>query len=135
MVRAKFRCMSVSHAWNKQFTVDLQPVTSGKDEENKSFWRATPSGEIRLVYNGDTPPFVVGEYYFVDMEEGDKSSRWRLYELRQTESQLGITLSVPWDNALPLVSGSVKMGIDNVDVWAPFLGKVGAGWSVTFTEV
>ena len=141
MVRAKFRCMSILHAWNNQFTVEMQPVVaSGENEENRAFWNATPTGEIRLVYGEGTAfmPFVVGDYYYVDMapdgEDGRADPPWRLYELSQTEHRLGITLSSPWDNAKPLISGSVKMGIDNADAWSHFLGKVGSAWAVIFTR-
>ena len=45
-VRAKFKCVSVTNHVG-QASVHLEPVTSGSDE-NKSFYKYTPSGKIEL---------------------------------------------------------------------------------------
>lgn len=52
MVRAKFQVSSLAPWSNGGGEVKLTPVYSNeKDHENKQFWDATPSGEIRLGIN------------------------------------------------------------------------------------
>lgn len=80
-VRAKFKCISVTESigsvptqredgkpgwgpgtvWNYRFA----PVTGDTSEENKTFWYATPSGQIELgVVKSDL--FKIGEEYYID---------------------------------------------------------------------
>jgi hypothetical protein len=71
MVRAKFLCIEKGEVGHQpcQTTskVILQPV-AGTTEENKSFWKWTPSGKIELnVLNTDAADqFEVGKEYYVD---------------------------------------------------------------------
>lgn len=70
MVRAKFYVSEVKQSrtnWGSQegellTTVKLQPVT-GNSEENKSFFRWTPSGSIDL---GTVNPAVVEQFHIGD---------------------------------------------------------------------
>lgn len=69
-VRAKFRVDGVykteqpNEDW---YTVILRPVTYGS-EENESFYRWTPGGEIglQLVREDTAQQFEVGKEYYVD---------------------------------------------------------------------
>ncbi|QYR20811.1 hypothetical protein KZ483_24130 [Paenibacillus sp. sptzw28] len=62
MVRAKFKCWS-----NHGGVVTLHPVTDGS-EENKTFWKYTPGGQITLtITNPDAVnQFEPGKEYYVD---------------------------------------------------------------------
>lgn len=62
-VRAKFECTK-----NDGSDVELQPVVAGSPEENKAFWKATPSGKLEMwVSNPDAADFFeVGEEYYLD---------------------------------------------------------------------
>ena len=65
-VRAKFRVTCIESRGtgaNAHKTFVLNPVTSGS-EENKSFFKWTPSGEIRLAtVNPEVQLDLEGEYY------------------------------------------------------------------------
>lgn len=71
-VRAKFVVQRIERSkyyqGGEMQTIVLSPVTSGNSEEDKKFWAATPSGEIKLgVLNksaGDY--FELGKAYYVD---------------------------------------------------------------------
>ena len=73
MVRAKFTVNSITRTkhWNankgEMQTIDLTPVTSGS-EENQRFYEATPAGSIKLsVVNAEVAQeFKFGEEYYVD---------------------------------------------------------------------
>lgn len=66
-VRAKFAVDQITtHRGGK--TVVLQPVTSGS-EENKSFWKYTPSGKLEMWMNEGVAAadlFAVGQEYYLD---------------------------------------------------------------------
>jgi hypothetical protein len=72
-VRAKFVVQSItrSKGWNPGIsevqTIKLTPVTSGS-EENKSFFAATPSGQIELgIVNADAvKEFDLGAEMYVE---------------------------------------------------------------------
>lgn len=73
MTRAKFRCERVAKVNNSGFgycEIELQPVT-GDTPENKSFFRATPGGNIKLsiVAEATAAQFEPGKFYFVDFTE------------------------------------------------------------------
>lgn len=70
MLRAKFYVSSIkrfsSMNWGTQ--IELQPVTSGSDE-NKAFFNATPSGKIELTVKADVADaLVLGQEYYIDFE-------------------------------------------------------------------
>lgn len=72
-MRAKFKVSSITQQahWNKPgaslYTLQLQPVTSGS-EENKSFYEATPSGQIQIgvVSEEIGKRFPIGAEVYVD---------------------------------------------------------------------
>lgn len=72
MVRAKFLCTEVGktgwqHPESIAAKVVLNPVSDGS-EENKQFFKATPSGKIEMnVMNPQAAEqFEVGKFYYVD---------------------------------------------------------------------
>jgi hypothetical protein len=72
-MRAKFKVQSITQQahWSQPgkslYTLSLNPVTSGSDE-NKAFYEATPSGEIKLsVVNEEIgKQFPIGAEVYVD---------------------------------------------------------------------
>jgi hypothetical protein len=67
MVRAKFKCWS-----NNDGVVALNAVTDGS-EENKTFWKYTPSGQISMTISNPAAfnHFVPGKEYYVDFTPAD----------------------------------------------------------------
>jgi hypothetical protein len=71
MVKAKFVCSGKNEVGtcpnSKSTMISLTPVSSGS-EENKKFWKYTPSGKIELsTINQDAADqFEVGKEYYVD---------------------------------------------------------------------
>lgn len=67
MVRAKFVVDSITqHRGGK--TVVLVPVTTGS-EENKSFWKYTPTGKLEMFMNEGVEAadsFQVHQEYYID---------------------------------------------------------------------
>lgn len=66
-VRAKFKCDSITITVNNGRSITMTPVY-GDTPENKSFWKATPSGEIKLyvVNEAAAVQFEPGKEYYVD---------------------------------------------------------------------
>lgn len=68
MVRAKFKVILIEQPQGADtFRVQLQPVINGS-EENKSFFKYTPGGEVNLyVVSEETAKlFDIGAEYYVD---------------------------------------------------------------------
>lgn len=144
MVRCKMRCLErtelvghdvATHTWKVRL-VPVMPKIAGYPEgceENRSFWNATPSGEVVLTYLGE-PEVQVGAFYYIDlarMHEGHKEeSPWKLWEVTLHERQIKVALSLSWADR-PLRSGEARFDIQNVDAWPSFLGHVGTGWRVS----
>lgn len=65
-VRAKFRVHNVTK-YNHCTEIQMSPVFSGSDE-NKSFFAATPSGDIRMSVKNEiaAQAFEVNVEYYVD---------------------------------------------------------------------
>ena len=74
VVRAKFRVTGKSEFDGNGFEVKLSAVTTGSDE-NKSFFKWTPSAEIRLsTLNVEAAEqYVVGAEYYVDFTRAEAS--------------------------------------------------------------
>lgn len=77
MVRAKFECSEIEEINDRdgkpvQQTVRFFPVYA-ETGENKAFWDATPSGEIRMTINNRNAfgEFKRGRKYYVDFIETD----------------------------------------------------------------
>lgn len=76
MTRAKFECVSVTKrkGWGEHafvYDAELHAVTGSETEENKSFFAATPSGNIRLGTVRDDH-FVPGRAYYVDFRDSSR---------------------------------------------------------------
>lgn len=77
-VRAKFIVSKVAkmRTHNTQsplgYEVTMHPVTGGSDED-KAFWQATPSGELRMsVLNPDAgQQFEPGDAYYLDFTKAE----------------------------------------------------------------
>lgn len=72
MVRAKMVCESKEESEDNGSSVVLRPVT-GESEENKSFYKWTPSGQVQLntVNVSASAYFEVGREYYVDFNLAD----------------------------------------------------------------
>lgn len=74
--RCKFKCNSVTKAtgWGGSpfhYSAKFAAVTDGSPE-NKSFWEATPSGELS-VSTVKQDVFEVGKEYYLDITEAPKA--------------------------------------------------------------
>lgn len=67
MTRAKFNCQAVTHTAEGQEVV-LTPVVGGSDE-NESFFKWTPFGEIKMGIVNPNVNFTPGKDYYVDFTE------------------------------------------------------------------
>lgn len=84
-VRAKFKVGRLekshySYGGNAQemTTVVLSPVYSqDPDSENKKFWDATPSGEVKLgtINKAAADYFELGEEYYLDFTKAEKAEK------------------------------------------------------------
>lgn len=70
-VRAKFKVTAVTQTESGN-TVQLNPVTTGS-EENKKFFRYTPAGRIELSIMNDeaAKQFEVGKEYYIDFTKAE----------------------------------------------------------------
>ena len=70
--RSKFKCTAVEtdDRFPDGNNVKLEAVTSGS-EENKSFWKYTPSGSIQMFITNKKAVelFVAGKEYYVDFSK------------------------------------------------------------------
>lgn len=66
-IRAKFRCVSITHRSGGSEAVDLVPVY-GDTNENKTWSKYTPSGkcELAITQEGAQGAFEVDKEYFLD---------------------------------------------------------------------
>lgn len=73
-VRAKVVCRAIEDVPEGEYkNVFFHPVTDGS-EENKSFSKYTPSGDIHLAISHDTEAsnaFEEGKEYYVDFSEAE----------------------------------------------------------------
>ncbi len=144
MIRAKFRCLSVTRNYENRFTYDLQPVMANSPaREDKSFWEATPSGSCEMNYlleEGVEEPFVVGAYYYIDMTPDDDGV-WIVNTMtkhatgrRGANGEVTLAGSGPGDWRTPgLKYSKLHMGIDNPRAMEAF-GDVESKWSVVFNR-
>ncbi|MBN3927741.1 hypothetical protein [Nostoc sp. NMS4] len=69
MIRAKFTCQqnTLNHE-TQTATVVLTPVTNSATEENLTFWKYTPAGNITLEITNPlaSGQFAVGAEYYID---------------------------------------------------------------------
>jgi hypothetical protein len=69
-VRCKFVCSSVTEYASKSKDFVFHPVTGGS-EENKSFWKYTPSGEFKFSCLNENVNFEVGKEYYFDISPAE----------------------------------------------------------------
>lgn len=71
MVRAKFK-VKEKHISEEAETIILYPVITGS-EENKEFFKWTPSGEVRLqcLNPNASKQFEIGKEYYVDFSAAE----------------------------------------------------------------
>lgn len=78
MVRAKFKVSSITQHDDNLVDINMSAVTGGS-EENKQFWKYTPSGQLTLqcLNPSASEYFKPGEEYYLDftLAENDDSSR------------------------------------------------------------
>jgi len=132
-IRAKFRCMSVTHTWDKRTVVELSPVCQREDnKENEQFWKYTPSGEAKLVFKGlaldaQGKEYKAGDYYYIDMvnvcEEGGWTASRIAYDSKdhgtvKLRTRGGKWTSGPGKEGFSF--GELSMGIDNPPAFKSF---------------
>ncbi|AFY34866.1 hypothetical protein Cal7507_4497 [Calothrix sp. PCC 7507] len=73
-VRAKFLVESVTNHPCGGNTVKMRPVHTDS-KENKSFWQATPSGNLEMYINNPNAAtfFASGAEYYIDFTQVDSS--------------------------------------------------------------
>ena len=64
--RCKFKCNSVTEHEGGNKSAELVPVVSGS-EENKNFWKYTPSGKLELTWLNPNVEFKPGQEYYLDI--------------------------------------------------------------------
>ncbi len=134
MIRAKFRCMSVTKTWDHKTKVELLPVnrSSSKDPENAKFWDATPSGKAELHFNIDTDEYKPGAYYYIDKEPAE-GGPWTLSSVTRHGGGGGeVKLYKSYDSRADLITGQLEIYTNYLATVAAF-GEPGVQWSVTFT--
>ncbi len=74
IIKAKFKCDGIREEEAYKYrTIYLPPVTSGS-EENKSFAKYTPSGQIQMNISEDTLAydfFEQGKEYYIDFSKAE----------------------------------------------------------------
>lgn len=142
-VIAKFRCLNLTENWEHRHTVDLGPVVpqaglgSPENEENRRFWKASPSGKATLNFDPGAPvPFEPGAYYYVRfIEAGADKPGWVLEEITQSGYRMAVEFRRDFGAGAPIPGlnyASLSMGIDNRDAWPAFAGKHATCWAIVF---
>ena len=147
IIRAKFRCLSLTNKYDGTIVAALAPVKrDGKDPENAEFWKYSPNGECELFFHKECS-IEVGAYYYVDMEQvlkqPDAEKHPELWELsRRDENQSYVNVELSWyverpDHSKPppvgMTSGRFKVGLSEDAVGAKEGFKPTRSlWSVKF---
>lgn len=142
MIRAKFRCMSIARHAEQATEIRLLPVNPKGScypdgcEENRAFWDATPSGELKVYFQQTaTVPFILGAFYYIDMEPSAKGEHlWKLWEVAQHEGNINIRLGLEWSKDREMAHAELSMCILNKETWPSFVNQAGTTWSVVFTQ-
>ena len=134
MIRAKFRCMSVTRQWDGNEIVSFRPVNRGKeqDPENAKFWDASPSGEAKLTFKGPCG-FLPGAYYYIDMA-ADPEGEWTTGTVSRHCGGGGhVSLYRQWQEVDEgLFQGSLEIGLNYIETVNLF-GAPDGVWAVSFT--
>lgn len=64
--RCKFKCDTVTEHGSGELSASFSAVTSGSDE-NKDFWKYTPSGSLTLQCLNPSVEFEPGKEYYIDI--------------------------------------------------------------------
>ena len=150
-IRAKFRCMDCTQHCNNHIDYRFMPViATTADEEDKTFWEATPGGEAKLSFaqpskfwdkngkgdpGGPVPEYKPGDYFYIDMEP-DEDGSW-LLDSKLDEGGRGHAKFIFRDkkkhHMMPGQSYStLELHIDNQRAFAG-LGVPLKKWKITFT--
>ena len=133
MIRAKFRCMRVSHEWDGKQCAEFRPITRGrgKDPDNDKFWDASPSGEASLTFKGECG-FKPGDYYHIDMGPSE-DGQWELWSVTRRASGDGeVKYGLPWkEETVGPFQGRLDIGITYPETLALF-GDPGKKWAIEF---
>ena len=73
VIKAKFKCTSITKFEGGNESVSLTPVYGGSDE-NKTWSEFTPSGKLEMMITakGAVGQFVPGEEYYLDITPAKK---------------------------------------------------------------
>ena len=138
----KFRCMDVTRTHDGIRIYRFRPVMSGS-EENKSFWKFTPSGEFTLKTQKNVEaPYIPGDTYLLHLQdlgtgvvpstEDDSTRGWKLFEVTQVENQISLKFGLKWDTSRSVIqSGDLSLSTSNEKAWEhfyPVREKVGSRW-------
>lgn len=71
MIRAKFKCISVTHYENDSEGVELRAANGRADTANAQWCKMTPNGALNLTINNPAAlgKFQPGKWYFLDFTE------------------------------------------------------------------
>jgi hypothetical protein len=140
MIRAKFRCMESSNTWNHYRSYEFLPVMADDGApENAKFWDATPAGKAEMHFkcrHDADQQFVIGDYYYIDMEATEDESDWRLDTVTDhgDQQQTAVFRFGPeitdYDEPGPR-RGSLEMDVLNPAAFGQF-GKAKKPWHVVF---
>jgi hypothetical protein len=148
MIRAKFRCLSITYNWDSNTIVSLKPVTKKKYEygkepmnfaENEQFWKYSPSGECTLHFDKDSKvSFKVGSFYYIDMEPAPSdTARWTLGRVTSWgtngEGEIELGCSGKRENEEDPTYATLKIGLSGESAKVGSFGPTSALWNVTFT--
>jgi len=145
LVRAKFRCLSITQKYDGLWLAELRPVQQKgvNSEENKKFWEYSPNGECNLTYYAKHA-LEIGAYYYIDMEQVEhpqpNGEHWTLNSISRNESGGGevyLSWYKAYDYQKPkpegMLSGSLKIGMEAKAQGAlAALSTPGSKWNVKF---
>jgi hypothetical protein len=151
MIRAKFRCISVTFELSGRVRAELKPVDPkvafhpDGAEENRAFWDATPAGEATFRFKDEAAAVAAGlgrpgGYFYLDMFESLEDSapfnfgrKWLLDRCKAVPEykQLDVSLSRGWSDEAELSYGEITMSILNGSAGAIFArAGTGSDWAL-----
>ena len=134
---ACFRILEKTFTHDEQTRILMRPVQAHQSEEHRSFWDATPSGELTLVYRGHIEEHKAGSFVYIELTrltETNKVRSWKLWHVTLSESSREVKLALPWDTGTDMVRGEMSMTVTNKDAWSEFDQHVGSRWSICIRE-
>jgi hypothetical protein len=152
MIRAKFRCLSITTKYDGTIVANLAPVKrDGKDSENSQFWKYSPNGDCELFFHKECN-LEVGAYYYIDMERvlmkpdgQEHPDLWTLDCRNESHGGQYVNIEMAWyvkrtDYSKPppvgMTSGRFKVGLSEAAEAAKEGFKpVGSLWTLAFVFV